>query len=110
MDWLVLIIAGIVVGLIANVIHPSRNTWGLFGDLFLGIVGIFFGEWVAGLLGIAVNSLLASVIAGVIGALLLLVIWGFIKSALFKNKTTTSTTRSTRNEPPLDRDNDQDRL
>jgi uncharacterized membrane protein YeaQ/YmgE (transglycosylase-associated protein family) len=84
MSWLVSLVVGACIGWVANRIHPSDNKFGLFGDLFLGIVGMLFGSWLFSILGISLGSgILGTVITGIIGSLLFLIIWGFLKSKLF---------------------------
>lgn len=85
MNIIIFLILGALIGWAANAIHPSPNRRGIFGDLLLGVAGMFIGSKVAGLLNITVSGLIPQIIAGIIGALIFLVIWGFIKSRLFKD-------------------------
>ena len=43
MDWLYLILAGLVVGLVARLLMPGRDPIGILGTLLLGIVGAVLG-------------------------------------------------------------------
>ncbi|HOJ00813.1 MAG TPA: GlsB/YeaQ/YmgE family stress response membrane protein [Anaerolineaceae bacterium] len=77
------LIGVLLVGLIAGFIADKiiKNTFGLWGDLLIGVGGAFLGYWIFGLLGISVGSFFGEIIAAVIGAvILLLVINKFKKS------------------------------
>lgn len=47
------IIAGIVVGVLARVVLPGRQTYGWLVTIILGILGALIGFWLAGMLGVA---------------------------------------------------------
>lgn len=42
------IVVGLIVGLIARLLVPGRNTMGLLATILLGIVGAVIGGWLAG--------------------------------------------------------------
>jgi uncharacterized membrane protein YeaQ/YmgE (transglycosylase-associated protein family) len=42
------VLVGLVVGLLARLIVPGRDRFGLLGTLLLGIVGAVIGGWLAG--------------------------------------------------------------
>lgn len=75
MDWLYLILAGLVVGLVARLLMPGRDPIGILGTLALGVVGALLG----GFLWIEVfgfdNSGGIEFIAAVLTAMLLLFIF-----------------------------------
>ena len=75
MDWLYLILAGLVVGLVARLLMPGRDPIGILGTLLLGIVGALLG----GFLWIEVfgfdNSNGIEFVAAVLTAMLLLFIY-----------------------------------
>jgi uncharacterized membrane protein YeaQ/YmgE (transglycosylase-associated protein family) len=75
MDWLYLILAGLVVGLVARLLLPGRDPIGILGTLALGVVGALLG----GFLWIEVlgwdDSRGIQFIAAVITAMVLLFIY-----------------------------------
>jgi uncharacterized membrane protein YeaQ/YmgE (transglycosylase-associated protein family) len=71
-NWLYLIVAGLVIGAIARLIMPGRDPIGILGTLLIGVVGVILG-------GLLWNALLpnndndgVAVLAGVVVALVLL--------------------------------------
>lgn len=75
MDWLYLILAGLVVGLVARLLLPGRDPIGMLGTLALGVVGALLGGflWIE-VLGFD-NSGGIEFIAAVLTAMLLLLIY-----------------------------------
>jgi uncharacterized membrane protein YeaQ/YmgE (transglycosylase-associated protein family) len=75
MDWLYLILAGLVVGLVARLLLPGRDPIGILGTLALGVVGALLGGflWIE-VLGFD-NSGGIEFIAAVLTAMLLLFIY-----------------------------------
>jgi uncharacterized membrane protein YeaQ/YmgE (transglycosylase-associated protein family) len=75
MDWLYLILAGIVVGAVARLLMPGRDPIGILGTMLLGIVGALLGGflWIE-VLGFD-NSNGVEFIAAVLTAMLLLFIY-----------------------------------
>jgi uncharacterized membrane protein YeaQ/YmgE (transglycosylase-associated protein family) len=47
-----LIIFGAVIGILARVVLPGRQTYGWIVTILLGIAGALLGYWLAGLLGV----------------------------------------------------------
>jgi len=70
------IISILIVGLIAGFIADKivKNTFGLWGDLLIGVAGAFLGYWIFGLIGISVGSFFGEIIAAVVGAVILLLV------------------------------------
>jgi uncharacterized membrane protein YeaQ/YmgE (transglycosylase-associated protein family) len=71
-NWLYLIVAGLIVGALARLIMPGRDPIGIIGTLLIGVVGVILG-------GILWNAVLpnndndgVAVFAGVVVALVLL--------------------------------------
>jgi uncharacterized membrane protein YeaQ/YmgE (transglycosylase-associated protein family) len=71
-NWLYLIVAGLIIGALARLIMPGRDPIGIIGTLLIGVVGVILG-------GILWNALLpnndndgVAVFAGVVVALVLL--------------------------------------
>ncbi len=73
------IVLGLVIGVIAKLIHPGRENMGIIMTIVLGIAGSFL----AGIIGQAIGWYKAGqgagFIASVIVAIILLVIYGKIK-------------------------------
>ena len=73
------IVLGLVIGLIAKLIHPGKENMGIIMTILLGVAGSFL----AGIIGQAIGRYRAGegagFIASVIVAILLLVIYGRIK-------------------------------
>ena len=73
------IVLGLVIGVIAKLIHPGRENMGIIMTIVLGIAGSFL----AGIIGQAIGWYRAGegagFIASVIVAIILLVIYGRIK-------------------------------
>ncbi len=74
MGILTWIIFGLIVGVVASFIMPSRNFGGIIGDIVVGIIGAFAGGWIYGLFGHAgvTGFNLPSMLCAVIGAVVLL--------------------------------------
>ncbi|MHB8806264.1 MAG: GlsB/YeaQ/YmgE family stress response membrane protein [Anaerolineaceae bacterium] len=70
------IISILIIGLIAGFIADKivKNTFGLWGDMLVGVAGAFLGYWIFGLLGISVGSFFGEIIAAVVGAVILLLV------------------------------------
>jgi uncharacterized membrane protein YeaQ/YmgE (transglycosylase-associated protein family) len=49
---IVLIIVGAIVGALARLVLPGRQSYGMVVTIILGIVGVLIGYWLAGLLGV----------------------------------------------------------
>ncbi len=77
------IISILIVGLIAGFIADKivKNTFGLWGDLLIGVAGAFLGYWIFGLIGISVGSFFGEIIAAVVGAVVLLLVINKFKKA-----------------------------
>lgn len=65
------IIAGIVIGYLANIIFGGEGK-GCIMNLLLGIVGSAFGGWLFSLLNISWGGLIGEIGTGVVGAIALL--------------------------------------
>jgi len=73
----ILLVVGGIAGWIAGLLL-SRRSFGLVGNLVVGIIGSFLGRFVLGLLGFQPTSTLADIITAVIGAVLLIWLLAFI--------------------------------
>jgi uncharacterized membrane protein YeaQ/YmgE (transglycosylase-associated protein family) len=69
------IVFGIIVGLLARLIHPGRDPGGILITMLLGIAGSLLGGFVGRALGLYRQGEGAGLIMSVLGAILLLVIY-----------------------------------
>jgi uncharacterized membrane protein YeaQ/YmgE (transglycosylase-associated protein family) len=74
--WLIrYAIFGLIVGLIARLLHPGRDAMNWLWTMLLGIGGSIVGGWLGMLLGFNTDAYVTGWIFAVIGAILLLVIY-----------------------------------
>ena len=82
MSWILFVLFGLVVGLIARALMPGRQPMGFILTALLGIAGSFLGSFVGGLIqGQGDNIDTADPynwIGAVLGALLLLFLYGLM--------------------------------
>ena len=81
--WIWWLIIGLVVGLLARLIMPGRDTMGLVATIILGIVGSFVGGFVSSLIwptsaGVGFHP--AGFLMSLLGAIILLALWRMIRS------------------------------
>ncbi|MCZ6566585.1 MAG: GlsB/YeaQ/YmgE family stress response membrane protein [Gammaproteobacteria bacterium] len=81
MGFLLWIVLGGVVGVIAKLIMPGKDPGGIFITILLGIAGAFLGGYISTLLGFGsvTGFNLISLVIAVGGALILLIIYRVIK-------------------------------
>ncbi len=81
MGFLLWIVLGGVVGVIAKLIMPGKDPGGIFITILLGIAGAFLGGYISTLLGFGsvTGFKLISLVIAVGGALILLIIYRVIK-------------------------------
>jgi uncharacterized membrane protein YeaQ/YmgE (transglycosylase-associated protein family) len=72
MNLIALLIVGLIAGFLADKV--VKNTFGLWGDMLIGVAGSFIGSWIFSLLGLPVSGLLWEIIAAFAGAVVLLLI------------------------------------
>jgi uncharacterized membrane protein YeaQ/YmgE (transglycosylase-associated protein family) len=75
MDFLTLLVVGLVAGLLASLAVGGVG-YGLLGDIVIGIVGAFLGSWLFGALHIRVpfSGIGGTIFVAFIGAVVLLLI------------------------------------
>jgi uncharacterized membrane protein YeaQ/YmgE (transglycosylase-associated protein family) len=82
MSWILFIVFGLVVGLIARALMPGRQPMGFILTGLLGIAGSFVGSYIGGLIqgeGDTVNTADPyNWIGAVLGALALLFLYGMV--------------------------------
>lgn len=77
MNILTLLIVGLVAGFLADKV--VKNTFGLLGDMIIGVVGSFVGSWLFSLLNVGINGLLGEIFVAFVGAVVLLLVVNFFK-------------------------------
>jgi uncharacterized membrane protein YeaQ/YmgE (transglycosylase-associated protein family) len=80
MDFLTLLVVGLVAGLLASLAVGGVG-YGLLGDIVIGIVGAFLGSWLFGALHIRVpfSGIGGTIFVAFIGAVVLLLILRVIR-------------------------------
>lgn len=73
MDLLGFLLIGLIAGWIADML-VKNSSFGLVGDLVVGVIGAFIGGFLFNLLGIDAYGLVGNIIMAVIGAVVLLLI------------------------------------
>ena len=79
MHWLWVILIGLVIGALAKIIMPGKDTGGFIITALLGIAGSVVATWIGRVLGLYAEGESAGFIMSVIGALLLLGIYHVIR-------------------------------
>lgn len=77
MNIFALLIVGAIAGFIADKL--VKNTYGLVGDILIGVAGSFIGGWIFSLLGYEAAGWLGEVIAALVGAIVLLLVINLFK-------------------------------
>ena len=78
LSWIVM---GLIVGLLARLVMPGKDTAGIIITILLGIAGAFVGGFIGSLLGIGTFTgfNLVSILLAIGGAVLLLLLYRAIK-------------------------------
>lgn len=71
---------GAVAGWLAGALMKG-GSFGLIGDMVIGVIGAFIGGWIFGLLGIASGGLIGAIITATVGAMVLLFVIRLVKKA-----------------------------
>ncbi len=75
LGWIVVILAGAVIGWIASMIMHTNASMGAIANIICGLVGAVIGRFIASLLGMApagTNFSIPGLVFGVIGACVLI--------------------------------------
>lgn len=78
MDFIIMIVVGFIVGLIARAIMPGKQDMGIIMTAILGIVGSVVGGFLARSLGLLAAGQAAGWIASIVGAIVVLFIYGLV--------------------------------
>ena len=79
MHWLWVILIGLVVGALAKLIMPGKDTGGIIITILIGIAGSLVGTWLGRALGLYQEGQSAGFIMSLIGAIILLGIYHLIR-------------------------------
>ena len=77
MDWLIVILAGAVIGWIASIIMKTNAQMGAIANIACGLIGAVIGRFIAQILNLApagTNFSIPGLLFGVIGACILIFI------------------------------------
>jgi uncharacterized membrane protein YeaQ/YmgE (transglycosylase-associated protein family) len=75
MEFVVMIIVGLIAGALAKLIMPGRDGGGMVVTILLGIAGSLLGGFLFNVMGIGDGEMWAGLIGSVIGAIILLAIY-----------------------------------
>jgi uncharacterized membrane protein YeaQ/YmgE (transglycosylase-associated protein family) len=78
MEFLWFLLIGLAAGWLAGQITKG-SSFGLVGDLIIGVIGAILGGWLFGLVGFATTGLLGQLIMATVGAIVLLALLRFIQ-------------------------------
>jgi uncharacterized membrane protein YeaQ/YmgE (transglycosylase-associated protein family) len=77
MDWLWLLLIGLVAGWLAGLVMRGRG-FGLLGNLVVGVLGSLVGGFLFGLIGLSAYGRLARLLMAFVGAVALLAIMSWV--------------------------------
>jgi uncharacterized membrane protein YeaQ/YmgE (transglycosylase-associated protein family) len=77
MNIITLLIVGLIAGFLADKL--VKNSFGLIGDLLVGVAGSFIGTWIFGQFNIGGGGLIEQIIYALVGAVLLLIVLRLFK-------------------------------
>ena len=75
--WMILI--GLIVGVLAKLLHPGRENMGIIATILLGIVGSLGATFLGRLVGFYKEGEAAGFLGALVGAIVVLVIYGMVK-------------------------------
>ena len=78
-NWIYIVVIGFVVGLLARLLKPGRDSMGIIMTTLLGIAGAFLAGYAGQAMGWYSANEPAGWIASVIGAVILLFIVGMVR-------------------------------
>ncbi len=83
MTWLInlaiFLLIGLAAGYLAGLFMKGKS-FGLLGNLIIGVIGALVGGFLLGLLGFSAGGLIAQLVTAVLGAVVLLYTLGFLRS------------------------------
>ncbi len=76
MNLLYLLLVGLVAGFLADKV--VKNSFGMLGDLLVGVAGSFLGGWLFNQFNLSAGGLLGQILAAFVGAVVLLLLINLI--------------------------------
>ncbi len=73
-NWIYIILIGFIVGLLARVLKPGRDSMGIIFTTLLGIAGALFAGWIGQAMGWYRPGQPAGFIGALLGAIVILII------------------------------------
>ncbi len=81
MNFLMTILVGLIVGVIAKLLMPGRDPGGFLITILIGIAGAVVARWIGRALGFYGPDEAAGFLASIAGAILLLALYRFFQRA-----------------------------
>ena len=75
--WTILV--GLVVGVLAKLLHPGKENMGIFATILLGVGGSLAATYIGRLVGFYQEGEAAGFLMGLLGAIVLLVLYGMVR-------------------------------
>lgn len=76
--WFLLI--GLIAGWLASLVMKG-GSYGILGNMVIGVIGALLGGWLFSVLGIAAGGLIGAIITAFVGAIVLILLLRLIKRA-----------------------------
>jgi len=80
MQILIWIVVGIIAGWLTGLVMKGKS-YGLVGDLIIGLLGGIIGGWLFGLLGLAPTSWLGQILVSFVGGVVLVALVRLLRRA-----------------------------
>lgn len=78
-NWLYIILIGFIVGVLARLLKPGRDSMGLIMTTLLGIGGALLAGWAGKAMGWYAQGEVAGVFGAIVGAIVILVVVGLLR-------------------------------
>ena len=75
--WTILV--GLVVGVLAKLLHPGKENMGIFATILLGVGGSLAATYIGRFVGFYQEGEAAGFLMGLLGAIVLLVLYGMVR-------------------------------
>jgi uncharacterized membrane protein YeaQ/YmgE (transglycosylase-associated protein family) len=79
MDILWVLLIGLIAGWLAGKVIKG-NSYGLLGNLIVGVIGALIGRFLFGQMGVSYNGVIGELLAATIGAIILLLLLRFLSN------------------------------
>lgn len=78
-NLIIIIIVGIIAGWVASRILGRKRSYGLLGNLVVGVVGAFLGAYIFEFIGLPTTNIISTLLMAIVGSVALLYIIRLIK-------------------------------